>query len=349
LTAVALALALGLFVVGALGAIYFQNAGRMRQLTQDVQQALAGARTAIEARDLALARQRVAEAQGRLGAERANLPGLAADIDRTREEIEERQADEGRYRQFLEMANDAHSVGHLTAESHEDRMAKFEKLLSMYGVLAEDNWVSRLETTYLTAAQKQQVREMAYLTLLYLADYKVRWLKEDPRSVPASLKLLERGQAFHPPTRAFYFVRSMCYHRQGNTAAEKEDVKRFKATAAQTAWDYFLPGHTASWRGDLEEAIRSYRKALAVQPNHYNSLFFLARGLGSRRLRRLEGDYVLHQHHPSQNKTADKGSGLRLALPLDLLPASVPFHPGARDYQRVVEDAHRTPGASSCG
>ena len=50
-------------------AVYLQNASRVRQLSQDVRQALAGARTAIEARDLTLAGQRVAEAQGRLGAD----------------------------------------------------------------------------------------------------------------------------------------------------------------------------------------------------------------------------------------------------------------------------------------
>ena len=45
-----------------------------------MRQALAGARTAIEAGDLTLAGQRVAEAQGRLGADAATLPDLAAEI-----------------------------------------------------------------------------------------------------------------------------------------------------------------------------------------------------------------------------------------------------------------------------
>src|SRR5262249_47973153 len=75
-------------------------------------------------------------------------------------------------------------------------------------------------------------------------------------------------------TRAFYFVRSVGHRSQGNSAAEEEDVKRFKATAAQTAWDYFLPGHSAGWAGDVEEAIRSHRAALTLQPNHYPSPFF---------------------------------------------------------------------------
>src|SRR5262249_30009340 len=61
----------------------------------------------------------------------------------------------------------------------------------------------------------------------------------------------------------------------------------FKAAAAQTAWDYYLPGHTAGWGGDLDEAIRSYRAALALQPDHYNSLFFLAYSFNSNKITRL--------------------------------------------------------------
>ena len=144
--------------------------------------------------------------------------------------------------------------------------------------MTEKDWSSRLESSYLTADQKQQVRETAYVTLVSLADFGVRWpgFREDPRSVARSLDLLQRAQAFHQPTRAFYFVRAECRRRQGNTAAADEDDKQFKAAAARTAWDYYLPGHTAGWRGDLDEAIRSYRAALRLQPNHYNSLYFLA-------------------------------------------------------------------------
>ena len=103
-----------------------------------------------------------------------------------------------------------------------------------------------------------------------------------------SLDFLRRAETFHTPTRAFYFVRSECYRRQKNTAASDEDVKRFKAAQVRTAWDYFLPGHTAGWNGDLEEAMRSYRAALSLQPDHFNSLFFLACRLTTDKIHRHE-------------------------------------------------------------
>jgi serine/threonine protein kinase/Tfp pilus assembly protein PilF len=285
LAATAMALTLSLVVVGILGALYFQNAARISQLTQDVQQALAGARTAIEAGDLALASQRVAEAQGRLGTERASLPGLAADIDRARDEIAARREDENRFQQFLKLASDLERV---LAWGHEgDASGKAGAVFDQYGVLADKEWLSRVEKSYLTEAQKDQVRETAYVTLVSLADYEVRWETADhPRSAPRSLDLLRRAQAFHEPTRAFYFVRSQCHRLQGNTAAADEDQKQFQAAVARMAWDYFLPGHTAAWNGDLEEAMRSYRTALALQPNHIASLFFLAYYLADDRIKR---------------------------------------------------------------
>jgi tetratricopeptide (TPR) repeat protein len=51
---------------------------------------------------------------------------------------------------------------------------------------------------------------------------------------------------------------------------------QFKATAARTAEDYYLPGLTAERNGDLDEAIRSYQAALRLQPNHFSSLYYLA-------------------------------------------------------------------------
>jgi serine/threonine protein kinase/tetratricopeptide (TPR) repeat protein len=284
LATTALLTASALIVAVALGAVYLQNLGRVRRVTQDVREALAGARTAIDARDLALAGQRVSEAQGRLGADAASQRDLAAEISGIRREIDARQADAARLSQFLKGASDAQDKMGFGKGQGGDRVA--EEALGLYGVLTEKDWSSRLESSYLTADQKQQVRETAYVTLVSLADYYIRWRGSEPKSVERSLDLLQRAQAFHQPTRAFYFVRAECRRRQGNTAAADEDEKQFKAATARTAWDYYLPGHTAGWGGDLDEAIRSYRAALRLQPNHYNSLFFLARRLATDKINR---------------------------------------------------------------
>src|SRR5262249_19713651 len=108
----------------------------------------------------------------------------------------------------------------------------------------------------------------------------------DPRRLESCLALLQRSERFHQPTRAFYFVRSEYHRLKGNTVARDHDLERFKTSTARSALDYYLPGHTAGWKGDLKEAIRSYKAALALQPDHYNSLFFLGARLATPQLNR---------------------------------------------------------------
>jgi serine/threonine protein kinase/tetratricopeptide (TPR) repeat protein len=289
-SAVTTALIAALMLAGSIGYVTRDRAARLAQAGQRVAVALAGARTAIEAGDLTLAGQKVAEAQGHLGPERERLPGVAADIGGIQRELDARQADAGRFAQFLKGARDAQDHRDNGGVGSESGGRVAETTLGLYGVLTEKDWLSRLDRFYLTADQKQQVRGTAYATLVSLADYHIRWgwRRGEPKSVERSLDLLQRAEEFHQPTRAFYFVRADCRRRQGDTAAAAEDEKQFHAAAAQSAWDYYLPGHTAGWNGDLDEAIRSYKAALRLQPDHYNSLFFLGVRLANDKNRRQE-------------------------------------------------------------
>jgi tetratricopeptide (TPR) repeat protein len=273
-----------LILAGTIGYVVRDQADRLAKTQQQVGEALAGARTAAEAGNLALASQRLAEARGQLGAEGVHLPALAGAVDRFGQYVANRQADENRFQQFLQLASDGQDKMAYDPNLRGDLVAR--QALDLCLVLKRHDWFWRLERSVLTAEQKRQVRETAYVTLVSLADFEVRWHGKEPQAAPRSLELLQRAQAFHEPTRAFYFVRSECHRCQGNTAAAAEDVQRYKAAAARTAWDYYLPGHTAGWRGDLAEAIRSYQRALALQPNHYNALFYQAMLLGTDELKR---------------------------------------------------------------
>jgi tetratricopeptide (TPR) repeat protein len=149
--------------------------------------------------------------------------------------------------------------------------------LALYGVLHDERWLDRLKESYLSNHQQSEVRQTAYETLLVLADFGVRWPKlRKKETADASLMYLQKAEAFYKPTRAFYWVRKECHKFLKNKQEADKDRKRFQQTAATTAFDYYLPGHTAGWRGDLDEAVRSYEAALQIQPDHFNSLFFLA-------------------------------------------------------------------------
>jgi serine/threonine protein kinase/Tfp pilus assembly protein PilF len=281
--AAALVLAVGLAAAISLGAVYAQSAARLRQTAQDVREALAGARTAIEAGKLPLAGQRVAEAQGRLGSERGRLLLLAHEVDQVQQELTGREADAARRQRFLKLAAEVENLeadDFERPEKHTDRIAKAEEALAVYGVLTDPQWLRSLESSHLTLGQKQEVREAAYVVLGYLADYRVRWLWADARigadAGAKGLELLRRAESFHEPTRAFYFVRAACHRQQGHAAAAEKDANRYESLAGRTAWDYFLPARSAAWGGDLEQARRSYLAALRVQPNHFLSWYFLA-------------------------------------------------------------------------
>ncbi len=276
-----------LFTVYLIANSYWHAAGRMRETSQDVNESLAGARAAFEAGDLVLAGRRAGEARARLGTESAGLPSAALEIDRLQKRIGGREAALARLRQFLAMATESQEKMAYRQEEGGDSLAV--EALDLYEVLKTTDWLSRVQaSSSLTAQEVQQIRETAYVTLVSLADFHSRWpgLREDPVALKRGLSLLERALAFHEPTRAFYFARKQCHRRLGNDDAAEADLESFKAASAQTAWDYYLPGHTAGWEGDLEEAMRGYHAALALQPNHYNSLFFLGDRLGTDQIHR---------------------------------------------------------------
>jgi tetratricopeptide (TPR) repeat protein len=280
-----------LVLAGCLAYVLVERAQRLTIIDQRAAQAVAGARTAIEARDLTLAAQRAAEARAQLGAESDHLRARAAEIDQLMGEIQQRQADAARLHLFLKLASEAQDKMTIQDEPSQEDAGGYrvaEKALGLYGVLDADDWLERLKSLYLSDGQRDRLREAAYMTLVGMADYGFGWTWHvpDPKRVERSFELLRRAAAVHEPTRAFYFVRSRCHKSRGHTVAADEDQRRFQAMEARNAWDHFLPGHTARWIGDLESAVAEYQAALRVQPDHFNSLYFLADSLDAYGLKR---------------------------------------------------------------
>jgi eukaryotic-like serine/threonine-protein kinase len=287
-SAAILVLTVGSLAVALLGAVYLENAGRLRKITQDVHEALAGGRTAIEAGNLTIASQRVAQAKGLLGTDDSKLKDLAAEVELVQQEISTREADDERFQRLVKLAKELENIELRYEDTHAAMIAKAEEALAEYSVLTDDDWVASLDTTHLTTSQKQQVRETVYFVLIYLADYRSLWLKDDPQAeAKLSMELLCRARTFHEPTRVYYYIRASNHWQQGRTADGQTDSKQFKEMAGFTAWDYFLPGRRAVWSGDLAEAERSYLDALRVQPDHFNSLFFLADLMSDPKINRL--------------------------------------------------------------
>jgi serine/threonine protein kinase/Tfp pilus assembly protein PilF len=282
-----------LMAAGGAGYVARDQAARLMVTEQKAKAALTAARDAITAGDLAAAGRKISEARGQLSGEGEALPDLSADIDGVQAEIETRLNDTARFERFIKLANDAQDRMGFERRFGGESVAR--DVLAIYGVLDRDDWLDGLQSSTLTAAQKRQVRDAAYFTLVTLAESCVS-ANEGINLPSRSLDLLRRAETCHDPTRALYFVRAMCYRRQGNAVAADADDKRFADAPAQTAWDHCLPGRifqskaapeigwprrrfTGQASADLDTAVSEYRAALAMQPNHYSALFFLAQSL----------------------------------------------------------------------
>ena len=140
---------------------------------------------------LALAREELAAAMGRMGSDRAALGGLVQEIEALETELARlerfldlvEQAHEAEFPQLVSMVLQADSVGGTAialprASSPERNPAKavpfLLQSLSCYGVLEQDDWNARLEGGSLGPDQVARVRRTAYEELLWLADDVVR-------------------------------------------------------------------------------------------------------------------------------------------------------------------------------
>lgn len=276
LSAAALATAVLLIGGGIAVNAQIQQTRQQREIAQEVEQSLAEARTAIETGDLGVARQRVGEAEGRIADARENLHDLAGRVNALRTEVSQRRAQVERFEVFEQLARDGMDISF--SGSH-DEEGLVRKALGTYDVLKDDRWFDKVQRSYLSPQQQDRLRQTAYETLLMLANMGVKSrpkFRPSETSAKESLELLRKASTFYDPTRGFYWVRSECHNFLGNDEQAKNNRQQYEATPAKIAFDYFLPGYQQGSYGHRDEAIRACEAALQLEPDHFNSLFFLA-------------------------------------------------------------------------
>jgi tetratricopeptide (TPR) repeat protein len=250
-----------------------------------VEEKLTAAMTALETRDLLKAEQSMEAAKAILAAGDSNFPQMAERLETLQAELSSHKGDSEDFLKFTSLARDAQTQMGYDISLGGEKTGR--EALAIYAVLTSPNWRRQLDQRRLTSEQKQLVLETCYETLLVLADSLIRWNHkvEDPservQRLKSSMEALQTAQAFHEPTRAFYWIRAQYHRTLEDWKAADLDQKQFEALPARKPLDHYLPGHTAGWQGDLDQAIRSYEAALRLQPNHYNSLFFLGERLAA--------------------------------------------------------------------
>jgi tetratricopeptide (TPR) repeat protein len=296
LMAVMLLVAVGA-VAGSLGWAARDRSARCAEAAQQARESLTRARAWLGEDNLALARQELAEAKGRIGNDRAALQDLAEEIDALDTELARTQC----FFNLLEQAREAEiSMKLEPAPSGEmDRGVKSSlaaaavtlgdrakavpfvlQALSCYQVLERDDWLAALERGLGQVGQVQLVRRSLYVELLRLAD-DVLDRGQDHRSggklsraeaAREGLVYMRKAEEARRPTWVFYRLRARCGNALGEKEAASADEALARTTPPAIAEDHFLLGLTALAARDKAEAVKQFEAALRLEPTHYWSL-----------------------------------------------------------------------------
>jgi len=301
---------------GGVGWVLRDREARREEAAQQARESLSRARQWIGENKVALARQELAAAKGRMGSDRAALGGLV-------EEIEALETELARYERFLDLIEQAHEAefpqpvalalqaglagGREVAPPQPSNPARdpakavpfLLQALSGYGVLERDDWIACLEGGSLEADQVARVRRTVYEELLWLAhDVAGRQVahrsgrKMSPQeAAQEGLAYLRQAEVAARPTSAFYQIRARLLKTAGKQAEAGQDEELARRTPATVALDHYLPALTAYDAGDKAEAVKQYQAALRIEPTHYWSLLELGSCLTT--LGRQEQDFAV--------------------------------------------------------
>jgi tetratricopeptide (TPR) repeat protein len=292
-----LILSLLLLLGGGAGWALRGRAARQEETARQASESLTRARQWMGENKLALARQELAEAKGRIRADRGALHSLP-------EQIEALEAELVKFENFLSLLDQAHQAEipgpvevavldqSMKSTPQPSRRAErdpgkavpfFLQALSLYQIMERDDWLAVLEGGLLGPGQRMQIRRSAYEELLWLADDVNRRL-EDHRSgrkllraeaARASLAYLRKAEEAFRPTSAFYRLRAQCHRALEETEAARADQALAEKTPAVIALDHYLPGLSALEARKKGQGVKHFEAALRVEPTHYWSLMRL--------------------------------------------------------------------------
>jgi serine/threonine protein kinase/tetratricopeptide (TPR) repeat protein len=292
------------FFIALLGAgsgwVIRDRVARRAKAAGQASESLTRARAWMSEGKVALARQELAEAKGRIGSDRAALQGLA-------EEIDALEAALAKFQRFLGLVEQAHEAEtQLTVKatlspetdgpimsvpargiSRADNPVKAVpfrlQALSCYEVMEREDWRAGLERGLGQTIQVQQVQRSVYEELLQLV-YDVLHRRQDHRTgqklSPAEaarqgLAYLDKAETAWRPTLAFYRFHGFCRQALGEKEAARADEALARNTPPSIAFDLYVLGRAAQDTRDKAEGIRQFEAALRLEPTHYWSLMSL--------------------------------------------------------------------------
>jgi tetratricopeptide (TPR) repeat protein len=140
--------------------------------------------------------------------------------------------------------------------------------------------VARIELgNNMPAALRTEVTRDCYTLLLVMAGVRSQQSRADETAgarIQAALRLLDQARALGIETQAFHLRRALLLEQLGRRDEARREWDSAASLAPTGVLDHFLAGEDASRRGASRDAIGSFNRALALQPDHFWSQFLLA-------------------------------------------------------------------------
>ena len=305
-----LAVAAGMFLAitvmaASIGWAVGDRVARRAAAEAQVRASLHTARAWIAENKLVSAREKLAEA-------RAHLVGTGSALDDLAAEVAAVEAELDRYQQFLDLIDRGYQAEITPAlepllpaddsSGNAERRVRSTRTvgrrpaaavpflleaLRRYGVLEVDDWTRSLEGRILGKSQVEQIRRLAYETLIWLADDIVRRKRGHPSgeilseeaAARQALIYLDRAEGVQTPTHALQTLRARCRKVLGDNLWAQKHIHLMNVNPATTALDHYLWGQAACDSGQLAEAVEAFEAALRLDPTHYWSLMRLGQCL----------------------------------------------------------------------
>jgi serine/threonine protein kinase/Flp pilus assembly protein TadD len=189
-----------------------------------------------------------------------------------------------RYREFASSRDEALFQGTLLTAARvtpddravaDPRAARdaVEKALAAAGLSARGG--GSVTDAHLTDAERADVAAGCYELLVALAETTDQTPQEREQTAEA-LRLLDRLGSLARSSRAFHLSRARILDRSGDGPAAANERSRAENLPSDSAGDHYLTGMEHYRAGDTAQAIRSFRAAVTLQPNHSEAHCFLA-------------------------------------------------------------------------
>jgi serine/threonine protein kinase/Flp pilus assembly protein TadD len=276
-TLTALAAVLLLVTVGSIAWMVRDRSARRDKIKADVTEVLEAARRLLTENRPALAREKLAEANGLVSRNRVALGSLADSIDALTADLDE-------VRKFLDSTDQAFQL-----EFADSRLPAlrgfpfFPEAVPFFLQAVASYEVLQTRPSVLAAGQWEQIRRAAYQNLLWLANDVLSRRQDHASGQPLSaqsaaeqaLGYLQKAERAHPPTLVFYELRAHCRQALGEEVAAAADRELVRTTPPTVAWDHHLGGLRAYTASKFSEAGEAFKAALRLEPTAYWSLMYL--------------------------------------------------------------------------